>query len=336
MKKAVVRLTLIVLLFSMAVQPVTAAAGNSSWAVIDADTGRLLDGFNPHEQLPIASLTKMWTALTYLESGVTEEETVITPLAASAEGSSIYLEPGSKVKAEDLLYGLMLRSGNDAAVALAEHAGGSVEGFVRLMNEQAELYQLDNTHFTNPSGLHDETHLSSAYDTAMMLYYGMKNKEFRKIASAEQYTFRQGGSVVWQNKHRLVAAETDAVAGKTGFTKAAGRTLATYFEKNGKRVIVVTLNNGNDWNVHKTLADTAFRTHDVVRIAKKGSYAVLPGVTAELKQPIELLLTKEERKQTSSVMRLPTDTETGDTGQWIVMLDREPVVTAAVKLKRME
>ncbi|MBD7907015.1 D-alanyl-D-alanine carboxypeptidase [Sporosarcina sp. Sa3CUA8] len=314
--------------------PSATAAVNSSWVVIDADNGRILDGANPHDQLPIASLTKIWTALTFIESGAPQKETVISPLAASAEGSSIYLEPGSTVSTDELLHGLMMRSGNDAAMALAEHAGGSEEGFVQLMNEQADLYGLKDTHFTNPSGLHDEKHLSSAYDTAMMLYFGMKNKKFKKIASTEHYTRKGTQPGVWENKHRLITSDTDAVAGKTGFTKAAGRTLATYFEKNGKKVIVVTLNNGNDWNVHKSLASQVFNEYTIVTVAKKGEYAVLPGITAYLKKPIKLLLNQEEKSKVSSVMRIPRSDAHSSFGQWIVSLDQEQVVTSEVELKR--
>lgn len=314
--------------------PAATAAANSSWAVIDAENGRLLDGGNPHEQLPIASLTKIWTALTFIESGVQEQKTVISPRAASAEGSSVYLEPGSEVSTSELLYGLMLRSGNDAALALAEHAGGSEEGFVQLMNEQADLYGLKNTHFTNPSGLHDEAHLSTAYDTAMMLYHSMKNETFRTIASTEQYTRMGDQSGTWENKHRLITSDTDAVAGKTGFTKAAGRTLATYFEKNGKKVIVVTLNSGNDWNVHKSLSSKVFKEYSIVTIAKKGDYAVLPDVTAQLVKPIKVLLNDEEKSKVSSVMRIPRNETQTSIGHWTVSLDRVPLVTAIVELKR--
>lgn len=314
--------------------PTATAAVNTSWVVIDADTGRILDGANPHEQLPIASLTKIWTALTFIESEPAEEKTVISSQAASAEGSSIYLEPGSEVSTNELLHGLMLRSGNDAAMALAEHAGGSEEGFVHLMNEQAELYGLTNTHFTNPSGLHDEKHLSTAYDTAMMLYFGMRNDAFRDIASAEGYTRTGEQPGVWENKHRLITSDTDAVAGKTGFTKAAGRTLATYFEKNGKKVIVVTLNSGNDWNIHKSLASKVFKEYSIVTIAKKGEYAVLPGITAHLKKPIKVLLNREEKSKVSSVMRIPRNETQSSFGQWTVSLDQEPLVTAEVELKR--
>ncbi|MGG0642711.1 D-alanyl-D-alanine carboxypeptidase family protein [Sporosarcina gallistercoris] len=328
-------LSILILTVSMVLMSIpTAFAANSSWVVIDADNGRILDGANPHDRLPIASLTKIWTALTFLESGTAQEQTIISSRAASAEGSSIYLEPGSKISTDELLHGLMMRSGNDAAMALAEHAGGSEEGFVQLMNEQADLYGLKDTHFTNPSGLHDEQHLSSAYDTAMMLYYGMKNKEFKKIASTEQYSRKGKQAGVWENKHRLITSDTDAVAGKTGFTKAAGRTLATYFEKNGKKVIVVTLNNGNDWNVHKSLSSKVFNEYSIVTIAKKGDYAVLPGITAHLKKPIKVLLNQEEKSRVSSVMRIPRSEAQSSFGEWIVSLDQEQVVTSEVELKR--
>lgn len=122
----------------------------------------------------------MWTALIAIENNDLKEEVEISRQAALSEGSSIYLEPGDKVTIEELLYGLMLRSGNDAAYALAEHTGGSIEGFADLMNEKARLYGLNNTYFTNPSGLHNDLHLSSAYDTAQMLRIAMQNDTFKR------------------------------------------------------------------------------------------------------------------------------------------------------------
>ena len=170
------------------------AASGQAWAVIDADTGRLLEGHNENVRLPIASLTKIWTAFTFIESGTASGDVMISPQAASAEGSSIYLQQGMKIEADALLYGLMLRSGNDAAHALAEHAGGSMEGFVDLMNDKALLYGLNDTVFTNPSGLHDERHLSTAYETALMLHYAMENDKFRKIATTKNYSYQGEGS----------------------------------------------------------------------------------------------------------------------------------------------
>ena len=156
------------------------ASAQGAWAVIDADTGRLLNGSNENVRMPIASLTKIWTAFTVLESGEPLGITTISSAAASAEGSSIYLKQGVTADVEGLLYGLLLRSGNDAAYALAEHAGGSVEGFVDMMNNKALIYGLNDTVFTNPSGLHNDLHLSTAYETALMLYYGIQNEKFQK------------------------------------------------------------------------------------------------------------------------------------------------------------
>ncbi|MDV6377640.1 D-alanyl-D-alanine carboxypeptidase [Sporosarcina sp. GW1-11] len=315
------------------VAPTNIYASGSSWAVIDAETGRLLKGENEHYPLPIASLTKMWTAYTFLELQSESEETVISAEAATAEGSSIYLQPGQVMQTDDLLYGLMLRSGNDAAQALAEHAGGSVEGFVYLMNETAERHGLEQTYFTNPSGLHHERHVSSAYDTAKMLYFAMKNPEFRKIATTKNHSFEiDAGKNSWQNKHRLLLSEPSAIAGKTGFTKAAGRTLATYFEKDGKSVIVVTLNNGDDWKVHKYLSQQVFSHYQRYTVAKKGRYQIFPHMTATLDDSITLLVNKNERKSLSNVLQIPQTEQPQKKGYWTIYLETDPIKTVAVDI----
>lgn len=311
------------------------AASGSAWAVIDAETGRLLDGSNENLQLPIASLTKIWTALTFIESGAEDGEITISPAAASAEGSSIYLEQGTRMDADALLYGLMLRSGNDAAYALAEHAGGSVDGFVDLMNKKAELYGLELTTFKNPSGLHDDQHLSTAYETALMLYFAMKNEKFHKIASTENFVYRNGDEVrSWRNKHRLIHTNDTVKAGKTGFTKAAGRTLATYFEKDGKKLIIVTLNNGNDWNTHEQLANETFQKYENVTVAKKGKYRILPGINGELKKPIVLLLNEDEVERVSHVVYIPRKKERKVKGTWTVSLDNELLISAEIEIRK--
>lgn len=311
----------------------TEASARQAWAVVDADTGRLLDGSNEHVRLPIASLTKVWTAFTLLESGAPLGNTTISPLAAAAEGSSIYMEQGTSADVEGLLYGLMLRSGNDAAAALAEHAGGSMDGFVKMMNDQALLYGLNDTYFTNPSGLHDELHLSTAYETALMLSIALENKKFKEIATTKNYTYKYGGKTAhWANKHRLISGETHAVAGKTGFTKAAGRTLATYFEKDGKNIVVVTLNDGNDWNSHRDLSAKTFATYKEVTVAKKGTYDILPGITGHLASPVKLLLKKGEKEKVSHVVRIPRGEDTMRVGNWTVYFDDKPLRTVPVQL----
>jgi len=322
-----------VLAFSFTAYFSVAQAAHASYAVIDADSGRLLFGSSPHVKMPIASLTKMWTGLVAVENADINMEVTISNEAALAEGSSIYLEPGEKVKLETLLYGLMLRSGNDAAHAIAESVGGSVEGFVDLMNEKALYYGLENTYFTNPSGLHHDYHISTAYDTALMLKYAMDNETFREIATTITYnsTGKLANGTNWLNKHRLLREKVGAIAGKTGFTKVAGRTLATYFEEDGKRVIVVTLNESNDWQVHKYLANKAFDEYQVETIADKGIYSVNSNISVNLLEPIQLLLNAEEKKQLKNVLYLSR--QQSDFGVWHVFLNNQSVFTKKVDLE---
>lgn len=305
----------------------------ASYAVIDADTGRLLSGSNAHAQMPIASLTKIWTALIAIENSDLDDEALISRQAALSEGSSIYLQAGEKVTVETLLYGLMLRSGNDAAYALAEHSGSSLEGFVDLMNEKAQYYGLHQTHFTNPSGLHHDLHLSSAYDTALMLKYALENDDFKKIASTVNYKSTTSNGTTWENKHRLIRERTGAVAGKTGFTKVAGRTLATYFEEEQKKIIVVTLSESNDWQVHKQLARTIFDQYNFVTVAKKGNYKAAAGNTVQLKEPIKLLLNEREEEELKNVLHLSRNNQY-DYGLWHVFLNNERIYSTRVPLKK--
>lgn len=315
----------LVLCTSLLLQGITVQAGDSGYAVIDGQTGRLLEGSNPHLQLPIASLTKMWTALVVIENSNLQDKIVITNQAVASEGSSIYLKAGDEWTIEELLYGLLLRSGNDAAYALAEHVGGSVEGFVHLMNEKAELQGLTNTKFENPSGLHAETHLSSAYDTARMLQIAMKNPDFRRIASTKLYK----GTAAWQNKHRLLHTDIGAVAGKTGYTKVAGRTLATYFEREQKKFIVVTINESDDWTFHKSLADKIDHGYEIITLAKKGSYS-LSGAKIKLDEPISLLLKKEEEEQIQHVVHLSRNSAS-KAAIWHVFLENRVIFSKRVE-----
>ncbi|MEK8197156.1 MULTISPECIES: D-alanyl-D-alanine carboxypeptidase family protein [Lysinibacillus] len=321
------RFTLFMIILLMVMLPQTSyARGGSGYAVLDGETGRVLIGSNSDARLPIASLTKIWTALVAIENSDLQDEVVISPKAAMSEGSSIYLQAGETVTVETLLYGLMLRSGNDAATALAEHVGGSVEGFVKLMNERAVIAGLSNTVFMNPSGLHHEEHLSSARDTAEMLRIALQNKTFEKIASTVLYRADTVNGMLWENKHRLLregsgmAADIDdeteqpvsslksatgtAFAGKTGFTKVAGRTLATAFQKDGQTCIVVTLNESDDWNVHRGLSNKVWQDYSLETVVKKGKYNVNKKLAIRLEQPIRLQLNKEEKEQVRQVLHV--------------------------------
>ena len=226
--------------------------------LMDQETGDVLFEKDAYTKTEIASITKVMTALVALQYGNLEDEVKISRKAAFTTGSSIYLEINEKMTLEDLLYGLMLRSGNDAAVAIAEHVGGSEAGFVYLMNETAEYIGMTDTHFMNAHGLDKETHYSTAYDMALLTQHAMDNEIFRKISGTKSYQ-AETRAYAWQNKNKLLTSLYEAsTGGKTGYTKIAGRTLISTAEKSEQDLIAVTLNAPDDWNDHILLFERAF------------------------------------------------------------------------------
>lgn len=317
LKRVVVYCLAVVLIF-------TAQNTYASYAVVNSENGDLLIGELAHEALPVASLTKIWTAYIVVKNSNLQDLVDISKTAALMEGSSIYLQEGQQKSVEYLLYGLLLRSGNDAATALAEHVGGSVEGFVILMNDEAQRVGLNNTHFMNPSGLHHDEHMISAYDMAQMLNVAMQDPTFRKIASS---TFYSDGTVHWKNKHRLVG-QKNALAGKTGFTKVAGRTLATYYQYGDRAFSVVTLGVGDDWNMHNGFAQQIKDNFKVQQIVAKGRYQVA-GETIVLQEPIEVLIEEDvQLKHAIKYSRLRKDE-----ALWHVLKDNETIAVRRVKIE---
>lgn len=243
--------------------------------VIDQDTGRVLYEKDAHTQSRIASITKIMTAILAIESGKLDEEATVSSNAVKAEGSSIYLKPGEKIKLEDLVYGLMLRSGNDSAVAIAEHVGGSLDGFVYLMNKKAEEIGMVNSNFENPHGLDDhENHYSTAYDMAILTRYAMQNETYRKISGTKVHTSpdpENDWDRKWRNKNRLLTEKYKyCTGGKTGYTKRAKRTLVTTATKNEQNLIAVTLNGPDDWNDHIQMFEYGFKNFDTVIALPQG------------------------------------------------------------------
>ena len=225
----------------------------SAAVLMDADTGQVLYEKEPHRRMRIASTTKLMTALVALEQGGLEREITVTA-AHMAEGSSMYLRPGERLTTEELLYGLLLCSGNDAALAVTECAGGAVP-FVEKMNEKAAALGMRNSHFANPNGLDDEGHYSTAYDMALLGCAAVNEPTLRRMASTR--TAVVGGRTL-TNHNKLLARLEGCVGLKTGYTKAAGRTLVSCAERDGRRLVAVTLRDGNDWNDHETLYDWGF------------------------------------------------------------------------------
>ncbi|MBT2693304.1 D-alanyl-D-alanine carboxypeptidase family protein [Bacillus sp. ISL-55] len=259
--------------------PQTAQASVSvsarSAVLIEQESGRVLFEKDAHRVSRIASITKIMTAILAIESGKLDEKVKVSENAVRTEGSSIYLKPGEKIRLEDLVYGLMLRSGNDAAVAIAEHVGGSLDGFAYLMNEKAQQIGMKNTHFANPHGLDDhEDHVSTAYDMAILTRYAMENEIYKEISGTKVHRAPNPTETwdrVWKNKNRLLTEKYKySTGGKTGYTKRAKRTLVSTAQKDDFGLIAVTLNAPDDWNDHIQMFETAFSNYDIAEILSKG------------------------------------------------------------------
>lgn len=255
--KAVFRYSLFSFLL-LCISPLQAFALNTSAVsaiAIDGKTGSVLYEQNADSKMLIASTTKIMTALVAIREGELNDTVAVSRKAAYTEGSSMYLKEGEELTLETLLYGLMLCSGNDAAEAIAEHIAGSAEAFADMMNQTAKELGMHSTSFANPHGLDHEDHYSTARDMAVLAAAAMENPVFRRIVSTKKAVIA-GRTMV--NHNKLLASVDGCIGLKTGYTRAAGRTLVSCAERNGNRVIVVTLQDGNDWEDHKALFDHSF------------------------------------------------------------------------------
>ena len=239
----------------------------SAAVLMDMDSGRVLYERNAGARMLIASTTKILTALVAIRDGNLSDTVKVSREAAYTEGSSMYLKEGEELTLETLLYGLLLCSGNDAAVAVAEHVGGSVEGFVERMNETALELGMEDSSFANPNGLDDEEHYSTAYDMALLARAAMGNETLVRIASTRTATI---GGRTMTNHNKLLRYMDGCLGLKTGYTRAAGRTLVSCAERNGQRLIAVTLQDGNDWADHQSLYDYGFSAYPAKRMAQLG------------------------------------------------------------------
>lgn len=248
------------------------ALGVSATAAVlmDADSGELLYEKNAERQMLIASTTKIMTALVVLDHGGLQR-TVTVKQSHMVEGSSMYLKPGEQVTVEELLYGLLLCSGNDAALALADYCGGMTQ-FVTKMNEKARQLGMVNSSFANPNGLDDEAHYSTAHDMALLAMYAADNAAFVRLCSTKSVTVN---GRTMSNHNRLLREVEGCIGMKTGFTKAAGRTLVSCTERNGHRLVAVTLQDGNDWADHAALFDYGFT--QFADLPSETAWLVLPG-----------------------------------------------------------
>ncbi|MGD9678072.1 MAG: D-alanyl-D-alanine carboxypeptidase family protein [Vulcanibacillus sp.] len=241
--------------------------------LIDVNSGRILYEKNSDKKMRIASLTKIMTAIIAIENGKMGDVVTTSDNAFGTEGSSIYLKKGEKLTLNDMLYGLMLRSGNDAAVAISEHIGGSIEGFSFLMNRKAAYIGMTNSHFTNPHGLDNDNHYSTPFDIGILTAYALKNQVFKEIVNTKLKTVPVEGEDwvrKWVNKNKLLYLYEWADGVKTGYTKLAKRCLASSATKDGLQLACVTLNAPDDWNDHKKMFEYGFNTYKQKVLVEQG------------------------------------------------------------------
>ena len=245
MKKTISLLLIFLMVFSI---PFSSKAESGAFLIMDGRMQSVLEEQNGDIVLPMASTTKVMTALLVLEKVATDEIVEIPQQAVGVEGTSLYIEKGEKYTVLELLYGLMLQSANDCAEALAWYVGkGSVDAFVDQMNAKAKEMGLKNTKFANPSGLPNEAHYTTAKELALIMVYAMKNQKFRKITATKEYKIHNQTIV---NHNKLLKLYPDCIGGKTGYTMAAGRCLVSIAERRGVPLVCVTLGIRDDWNVH--------------------------------------------------------------------------------------
>lgn len=296
----------------------------TSAILMDLDSGRIVYANNKDLVRSVASISKIMTAVVAIESDKLDEIVTVGPEIKSAYGSGIYIKEGEELTLRDLLYGLMLRSGNDAALSIATYVGGDVQAFVSMMNDKAKSIGMKNSTFNNPSGLDQEKgNYSSAYDMALLMKYAYQLKEFREIVSTKKYELKTNMNYyLWNNKNKLLYMYKYANGGKTGFTEKARRTLVTTASKNNTNLVAVTLNDGNDFLDHKALFEEAFGEYNSYQILNKDKVNIVGETFYKnayfyLKKDFTYLLKKKEiddiliRYNLDKIDNVQSDTKVG-------------------------
>ena len=288
MRRLLCKILCVLLLVGSVCIPARAISTSASSAIlIDGVSGRVLYAQNPDEPRYIASITKLMTALVAMESGVKLDRTVtIKKEYTGAEGSSMYLQAGEKLTVEALMYGLLLASGNDAALAVADICAGSVKQFVAQMNRKAAQLGMEHTKFLNPSGLTEEGHMSSAADMARLAAACMNEPTIAKIVATRSISI---GGRSFTNHNKLLWQYEGCVGMKTGYTERAGRTLVSCAQRDGLPLIAVTLNDGNDWADHAALFDYGFSAYTQTKLSTAGDVFTRVPVTGSLSSLVDVV-----------------------------------------------
>lgn len=309
MKKIITLFVGVLFIFPLNIKAIETSA--TSAILMDIDSERILYSDNIHDIRSVASISKIMTCILAIESGKLEDLVTIGDEINSSYGSGIYIKKGEQIKLIDLLYGLMLRSGNDAALAIAHYVGGNVDNFVKMMNEKAKTLKMTNTTFNNPSGLdEDKGNYSTSYDMALLTSYAYKNDIFKKIIGTKKYKLTTNKNTYsWTNKNKLLNMYEYATGGKTGYTKIAKRTLVNTASNKNLNLVAVTLNDGNDFSDHKKLFEYGFSNYENYEILKKGQLEVYEDkyyddYTLYLKKSIKYPLLDEEKEGVITKIKL--------------------------------
>ena len=303
-KKIILILLISIIIFSFSGKNIKSKSfddSSSASIMMDYDNNRILYENNIHQKHLTASIAKIMTCLVAIENGNLSKICEVDNNTINQIGSSIYLKLGDKVYLKDLLYGLMLRSGNDAAYLISVNVCESIEEFVLLMNKTAKKLNMNNTTFENPSGLDEKTkNYSTPYDMALLMAYAMKNEIFKEITSTKTYTFEtlNNNKMIFSNKHKLIRSNEYCISGKTGYTELANRTLVSCFSKDNINVVIVTFECGNDWSVHEKLFEHAINTYQHKTFIKQGilnnSY-IKCDATPIIYDDVDYLVSKNEK-----------------------------------------
>lgn len=285
--------------------------GYSAALVMDADSGRVLYSHDKDSRYLIASTTKIMTTLVVLNNVDIKEEVVAGEEILEAYGSSIYLKLQEKFTVEDLLYGLMLRSGNDAALVLAKYTAGSVEGFVKLMNDTALMIGMHDTTFSNPHGLDEQNeNRSTVYDMCLLMREAMNNEEFRKISGVSKHVAKSNfGTYEWFNKNRLITDYKYATGGKIGYTTRAKHTFVSAATKDGKNLVIATFVDGDRFDTHKNLYEKYFEMYKKYTLIDKDNLKIKykNGYRVYTTSSFSMLLKKDEKKNVKREVELYQD-----------------------------
>lgn len=310
---------------------------------MDLDSGRILYEKNAEQRRLIASITKIMTAIVAIEEGDLTEKITVGEEVLSMYGTNIYVEVGEKMKLRDLLYGLLLRSGNDASVVIAKAIAGSEEKFVNLMNQKAQEIGMKNTTFKNPHGLDEETeNYSTAYDMALLSKYAYKNKTYRNIVSTDKYEVSTGEKTyLWYNRNKLLTTYEYCTGGKNGYTPRAGKTLVTTASKNGLNLTIVTLSDGDIYNNHIDLYEDFFSKYKRYKIIDKNNFRIDKEFVDDdvyLEDSFYYPLTSNEVDDIKTVVHFLDDSATDEIGTIEIFLSNQKIGELPVyrKIKKKE